>query len=72
MQHLRASGQQNFHQKYQKNEYINSKKQSIRERMRSANLLEIVELEVTRGAIAVEGDLLRLGLGHGESLRVEP
>lgn len=36
------------------------------------NLLEVVQFQIAGGPVAVEGDLLGPGLGHGEGLRVEP
>lgn len=35
------------------------------------NLFEFMKLQVASGAVAMEGDLLGLGLGHGQSLGVE-
>lgn len=36
------------------------------------NLSEIVQFQIAGSSVAVQGDPLRVGLGHGESSRVEP
>jgi hypothetical protein len=42
------------------------------EKKRKKNLAEIVEFEKTSGSVAMESDLLGVGLGHRQGLRVKP
>ena len=43
-----------------------------KEKKKKKNLVEMVEFEKASGAVAMESDLLRIGLRHRKSFRVKP